>query len=143
MKYLLDTCVISELIAKRPNPQVVAWVDALDDEDVYLSVITLGEIKRGIEKLPDSRRKERLNQWMKEELLARFHGHIASIDPDVMLVWGELVARMEAHGRTLPVMDSLIASIALHGGFILVTRNQRDFDGTGVEIINPWQISKA
>ena len=139
MSYLLDTCVISELIAKRPNPQVVAWVDGLDDEQVYLSVITLGEIKQGIEKLPDSRRKMQLNQWLEEELLARFHGRIAGIDTEVMLTWGELVARMEAHGRTLPAMDALIAAMALHGDFALVTRNVRDFEGTGVTVINPWE----
>jgi len=109
--------------------------------DNYLPVITLGEIKRGVEKLPDSHRKERLNQWLNEDLLARFQGRIASIDTSVMLAWGKLVASLEANGRTLPAMDSLIASIALHGDFTLVTRNERDFDGTGVKILNPWQLA--
>jgi tRNA(fMet)-specific endonuclease VapC len=102
----------------------------------------LGEIKRGIEKLPDSHRKKRLNQWLDEELLARFQGRIASIDTSVMLVWGELVARLEASGRTLPAIDSLIAAIALHGDFTLVKRNERDFVGTGAKIINPWRSSE-
>jgi len=116
--------------------------DALDDEEVTLSVITLSEIKRGIEKLPDSHRKEQLNQWLNEDLMARFQGRIASIGTSVMLIWGELVARLEASGRTLPAIDSLIAAIALHGDFTLVTRNERDFVGTGVKIINPWRSSE-
>ena len=139
MRCLLDTCVISELITPRPEPRVVAWVDALDDEQAWLSVITLGEIQRGVARLPDSRRKARLAQWLREELLARFHGRIAGIDVGVMLTWGELTARLEKQGRTLPAMDSLIAAIALHGDFVLVTRNVGDFEGTGVQVLNPWK----
>jgi tRNA(fMet)-specific endonuclease VapC len=138
VKYLLDTCVISELISKRPHPGVVAWVDALDDEETFLSVITLGEVKRGIEKLSDSNRKSQLVQWLDDALLARFHGRIAGVDVDVMLIWGELVARLERRGRKLPAMDSIIAAIALRGDFTLVTRNVQDFEGTGVNVINPW-----
>ena len=138
MRYLLDTCVISELIRKRPDPAVVAWVDALDEEETYLSVITLGEIRRGIAKLPQSHRRTQLTQWLEEDLLARFHGRIAGIDEEVMWTWGELVARLEREGRKLPAMDSLIAAIALTGDFTLATRNVQDFAGTGVKIVNPW-----
>ena len=139
MRYLLDTCVISELIAKRPNPDVVQWIDSLDDGQVYLSVITLGEIKRGIEKLPHSVRKDQLNDWLNDNLIIRFKDRILAIDAPVMLTWGALTARLERQGRTLPAMDSLIASIALYGGYHLVTRNERDFAGTGVDVINPWK----
>ena len=139
MRYLLDTCAISELVAKRPNPDVVQWIDSLDDGQVYLSVITLGEIKRGVEKLPDSARKDRLNDWLNDDLLIRFQGRILAIDAPVMLVWGALTARLERQRRTLPAMDSLIAAIALHGGYHLVTRNERDFAGTGIDLINPWK----
>jgi tRNA(fMet)-specific endonuclease VapC len=118
---------------------VIAYVDSLDDDLVYLSVITLGEIKRGVEKLPDSARKDRLNQWFEDDLLARFHNRIALIDIDVMLTWGEVVARLESSGRKLPAMDSLIAATALHGDFILVTRNEQDFEGTGSRVVNPWR----
>ena len=138
MRYLLDTCVISELVARQPNPRVVAWVDAVEESRLYLSVVTIGEIRRGIAKLPDSPRKERLNRWLEEDLLLRFSGRIVSIDVGVMLTWGELVARLERTGRVLPAMDSLVAAIALHGEFTLVTRNVRDFEGTGVQIVNPW-----
>jgi len=139
MRYLLDTCVISELVSKRPNAEVITWVDSLDDELVYLSVITLGEIKHGIEKLPASARKDRLRQWLEEDLLARFQGRICVIDMDVMLIWGEIIARLDSSGRKLPAMDSLIAATARHGDFVLVTRNERDFEGTGVSIVNPWR----
>ncbi len=138
MRYLLDTCVISELVARQPNPRVVAWVDAVEESRLYLSVVTIGEIRRGIAKLPDSPRKERLNRWLEEDLLLRFSGRIVPIDIGVMLTWGELVARLERTGRVLPAMDSLVAAIALHGEFTLVTRNVRDFEGTGVQIVNPW-----
>ena len=138
MRYLLDTCVISELVARQPNPRVVAWVDAVEEDRLYLSVITIGEIRRGIAKLPDSPRKERLNRWLEEDLLLRFGGRIVPIDVGVMLTWGGLVARLERTGRVLPAIDSLVAAIALHGEFTLVTRNVRDFEGTGVQIVNPW-----
>ena len=138
MRYLLDTCVISELVARQPNPRVVAWVDAVEESRLYLSVVTIGEIRHGIAKLPDSPRKERLNRWLEEDLLLRFSGRIVPIDVGVMLTWGELVARLERTGRVLPAMDSLVAAIALHGGFTLVTRNVRDFEGTGVQIVKPW-----
>ena len=118
---------------------MVAWVDAVGETQLYLSVITIGEIRRGIAKLPSSPRKERLNGWLEEELLLRFAGRIVPIDIDVMLTWGDPVARLERTGRVLPAVDSLVAAIALHGGFTLVTRNVRDFEGTGVQIVNPWE----
>jgi predicted nucleic acid-binding protein len=139
MKYLLDTCVISELVAKNPNEQVVEWVDEVDEQLLTLSVITLGEIKRGIEKLPESRRKQRLNEWLAEDLLIRFEQKILSIDTAVMLTWGAMVARMESQGRSMPVIDSLIAAIASHYDLQLVTRNEKDFVGSGVTVVNPWK----
>jgi len=138
MKYLLDTCVISELIARRPNRQVISWIDGIDDERFYLSVITIGEIQRGIKKLPESNRRDALEQWLAEELLIRFKGRLVAIDATVMLAWGELVARLEERGRKLPAFDSLIAAITVHHDFHLVTRNEKDFAGTELRIINPW-----
>lgn len=138
MNYLLDTNVISELIAKQPSPKVVEWIDTLADERIYLSAITIGELKKGIEKLPASQRKASLQEWFDEELLVRFVGRILPIDTAVMLTWGQLTARLEQRGRKLPAMDSLIAAVALHGGFTLVTRNDADFQDTGVTLFNPW-----
>ena len=139
MKYLLDTCVVSELVAKQPNPRVLEWIDSIDSDGVYLSVITIGELTKGIEKLPSSKRKQELSDWMENELLVRFQDKIVALDVDILVYWGNMFARLEAKGRPLPAMDSLIAASALEKGFVLVTRNEADFDETGVEIVNPWK----
>ncbi len=139
MKYLLDTNVISELVAKQADPRVLEWVDGLDPGGVYLSVITIGELRKGIEKLPPSARRQALERWLNEDLLLRFGDRILSIDVEVMLTWGALVGRLETAGTPLPAMDSLIAALALHHGCTLVTRNENDFHGTGVTVVNPWR----
>jgi toxin FitB len=138
MTYLLDTCLISELVAKRPNQQVVDWLDSQTPEILYLSVVTMGEIAKGIQKLGESQRKDSLQIWLTQILPTRFSGRILEIEVATMLLWGELVGRLEKQGRSLPVMDSLIAAIALQNSLSLVTRNENDFAGTGVEIVNPW-----
>ena len=138
MKYLLDTCVISELVSKRPNKTVIDWIDSIDDEHIYLSVITIGEIKKGIEKLPDSARKEQLAEWLEENLLSRFQGRIVGVETSVMLNWGTLTAKLEQQGTPMPAIDSLIAAIALHGNLTLVTRNIQDFQESNVTFFNPW-----
>ncbi|HQV94944.1 MAG TPA: type II toxin-antitoxin system VapC family toxin [Anaerolineales bacterium] len=139
MKYLLDTCVISELVVKQPNPNVVEFVDSLDPDDSFLSVITIGEISKGIEKLSKSKRKQELQAWLKDDLLIRFDGKIISLDANILVEWGILTARLEATGRTMPALDSLIAATALARQLILVTRNVSDFEETGIEIENPWE----
>lgn len=138
MNYLLDTCVISELVARQPNSQVIAWIDSVEEACLHLSVITLGEIQKGIEKLSDSERKTSLETWLNEELLRRFADRIALIDAAVMLRWGTLTGALEKIGKPVSAMDSLIAAIALHNDFVLVTRNEADFESTGVKFFNPW-----
>jgi predicted nucleic acid-binding protein len=138
MSFLLDTCVISELVAKQPNPAVVQWVDSIDENLLFLSAITIGEIKRGIEKLPDSSRKSALEDWLEDDLLIRFRDRILSIDAAVMLVWGQLAADLEKEGKPMPAVDSLIAATCLQGKLDLVTRNESDFVHSGVTVINPW-----
>jgi tRNA(fMet)-specific endonuclease VapC len=138
MKYLLDTNVISELVAKQPDQRVLQWIDSLDPNSVYLSVITIGELRKGIEKLPDSKRKAVLDEWLNDDLLIRFRGRILVLDVDAMLTWGELMGRLERTGKPPPAIDSLIAALALHHNCNLVTRNEDDFIGTGVAIVNPW-----
>ncbi len=140
MIYLLDTCLISELVAKQPNQQVLDWLDAQVPETLYLSVITIGEIAKGISKLTDSKRKESLTTWLNETLPNRFQQRILSIDFSTMVLWGNLAGQLEQNGRPLPVMDSLMAAIALQNSLSLVTRNEKDFAGTGVVIINPWSF---
>ena len=102
MRYLLDTNVISELVATRPNPRVVQWIDSLDPQSVYLSVVTIGELRKGVEKLPASRRKEQLHDWLNDDLLLRFSGRILVLDVDVTLTWGTLTGKLERTG-----MDAL------------------------------------
>jgi tRNA(fMet)-specific endonuclease VapC len=139
MKYLLDTCVISELFAKNPNPKVVNFIDSLDSDDVFLSVITIGEIAKGVEKLPKSKRKQELHTWLRENLIVRFDRRIIPLETEVMMDWGIMVARLETAGITLPAIDSLIAATTSTHTLTLVTRNVGDFSGTGIEIVNPWE----
>ena len=139
MRYLLDTNVVSELIAREPNPRVVRWVDDLDPHGVYLSVVTVGELQKGIEKLPDSRRKSDLRGWLEGDLLVRFDGRMLVLDVGAMLAWGAMMGRLERAGRPLPAMNSIIAALALHHDCTLATRNEADFEGTGVRVANPWR----
>lgn len=141
MKALLDTCVISELVAKKPHPGVVDFVDGLDADDVFLSVITIGEILKGIEKLSDSPRKAELRAWLQDDLLARFRGKIIPLETDIIVEWGMLTARLEIQGKPMPAIDSLIAATALTEKMTLVTRNTSDFESTGISILNPWASS--
>ncbi|MBD2457719.1 type II toxin-antitoxin system VapC family toxin [Nostoc sp. LEGE 06077] len=138
MTYLLDTCLISELVVKQPNQKVLDWLDAQEPETLYLSVITIGEIAKGISKLPTSKRKDSLLTWLNVTLPHRFEQRILSVDVSTMMLWGNLVGQLELLGRPLPVMDSLIAAIVLQYSLTLVTRNENDFAGTGVVIFNPW-----
>jgi len=142
MNYILDTNVLSELVAREADQKVVNWVDSIDSESVFLSVITIGELKKGIEKLPDSKRKKTLESWLEEDLLVRFRGRILPLDIPVLLTWGRLVASLEKEGKPLPAIDSLLAATAAQTGFTLVTRNAGHFDPAGISVFDPW-ISQA
>jgi tRNA(fMet)-specific endonuclease VapC len=138
MNYILDTNVISELVAVQPNPQVIQWIDSIPAEHFYLSVITIGELVKGIEKLPESARQQTLINWLHSELLVRFQDRLLALDVQTLIIWGQLVARLEAVGRPLPAIDSLLAATAAAAGFTLVTRNVNDFIDTGIAVLNPW-----
>lgn len=138
MKYLLDTCIISELVAKKPARQVVDWIDRTDEDQLYLSVLTIGEIRKGIEKLPPSSKKRTLEEWLDEHLRIRFADRIVSVDLDVVLKWGQLTGALENAGKPMAAIDSLIAATALSGNFTLVTRNGEDFKYSKVPVFNPW-----
>jgi toxin FitB len=138
MSYLLDTCVVSEFAAMQPNEKVVSWLEKLDPETVYLSVVTLGEIQKGIEKLPASKRKESLRSWLKDDLLVRFHDRVLPLEVGEMMTWGALISRVEAKGLPMPLIDSLIAATALHHDLVVVTRDEDDFAPSGVRLLNPW-----
>jgi predicted nucleic acid-binding protein len=138
LNYLLDTCVLSEFTRRRPDAKVIQWLDNVDEEALYLSAVTIGEIQRGIERLTASRRKTELLVWMKDGLTRRFDQRILPLDTQVMLTWGSLTARCENAGRPLPLMDSLIAATALLHSLTIVTRNIEDFSPCSLQVINPW-----
>jgi predicted nucleic acid-binding protein len=139
VNYILDTNVISELVAVRPNVTVVEWIEAIDPEAVFLSVIAVGELSKGIEKLPDSRRKKLLKQWLQDDLLVRFENHLFMIDVHTMLLWGTMNARLETAGSPVGAVDGLIAATAIQHNCTLVTRNTAHFKNTGVTLFNPWE----
>jgi hypothetical protein len=138
VKYLLDTCLISELVKKEPNPAVMNWLDEQDEQTLFLSVLNLGEVQKGISKLPDGTKKDELQAWVALDLVERFTGRILEIDLETALCWGRLQAEAEQAGEKLPVMDSLIAATASAHGLIVVTRNVRDTERCRVRVCNPW-----
>ena len=140
--YLLDTCTISELVVKQPSPAVLDWFAQQPPDSLYLSVVTIREIAKGIQKMPASRRRSDLEIWLNHDLLVQFQSRIINVDLAIITVWGELTGRLEIQGRRLPTMDSLIAATALQKGFNLVTRNEKDFIATDVTLINPFTESR-
>lgn len=139
MKYLLDTCLISELVKKVPHPAVAIWLDEQDEQSLFLSVLTVGELQKGISKLPDSARKDELQSWVEHDLALRFTGRIIDVDMEAMLIWGQLQGESERRGEILPVMDSLIAATAKAHGLVVVTRNVKDIERCLVRVCNPWE----
>jgi hypothetical protein len=136
MSYLLDTNVISETIRRQQDTLVIRWLEQVPAEALFVSVLTLGEIRKGIERLPDKKRREKLRLWLEHELPAWFEGRVLPIDLAVADRWGRLLAEV---GRPAPTIDSLLAATAVHYELRLVTRNSRDFDYPGLEVINPWE----
>jgi predicted nucleic acid-binding protein len=142
VNYLLDTNVISELVTPKPDPSVVNWFNRTDEDQLFISVISLAEIRRGIELLATGRRRERLNAWSLNDLPARFDGRILPVDPAVAAAWGRVMAQGQAAGRSISTMDAFIAATALCYGLTLVTRNVSDFYATGITLLNPWLALK-
>jgi predicted nucleic acid-binding protein len=137
--YLIDTNCISELIHPRPNPQVVQWFEAADESTLCLSVITLGEIRKGVAALPKGKRRTGLEGWLEVDLQARFNGRILPIDAKIADEWGTIAAYAQRNGRTLPVIDGLLAATALQHKLTLVSRNASDYRNPRLRVLNPWQ----
>ena len=141
MNYLLDTCLLSEFMKPQENRGVIEWFDAQNDETLYISVLAIGEIRKGITKLGTSKRAGELNSWL-ESVVMRFDTRILSFDITMANRWGDLKAGLESKGRPMPVIDSLMAATALARDLTLVTRNTQDFADTGVKIFDPWDQKK-
>ena|ERR1700674_3599205 len=137
--FLLDTNCISELFRLTPDPRVTAWIEAAEESLLYLSVLTLGEIRKGLAALPQGKRRSRLESWLEVELLARFSGRILSIDAAVADRWGLLAAVAKIKGKPLSAIDGLLAATAIHHNLTIVSRNAGDFRNTQVPVVNPWE----
>jgi len=139
MNNLMDTCVLSEFTRRVPDAKIIEWVKSINEDMLFLSTITIGEIKNGVESLPDSHRKNDLLVWLNEGVIGRFGPRILPLDTQTMLVWGGLRARTNQLGTKMALFDSLIAATALQNNLMVATRNTPDFIASGVQLINPWK----
>ena len=139
MRVLLDTCILSECKQSTPHAGVITYLEFLDSLKTCISVITVGEIAYGIQRLKPGKKKLALEQWL-NTLESEYAERILPITSEITRIWGELRAKIQQQGRTLPAVDGLIAATAIHHGLHVVTRNTEDFLPTGVLVINPWQL---
>jgi toxin FitB len=136
VSYLLDTNVVSELARPRPHPSVLRWFETVPDEALHLSVLSLGELRKGVELAADKRRKEKLRLWLEVDVREWFEDRLIPVSAGIAEAWGALLARV---GRPVPAIDSLLAATALKSGLRMVTRNVSDFEYPGLETVNPWK----
>ncbi len=139
MSYLLDTNVVSEWVKPKPAESVVRWLAEVDEDQVFMSVVSFAELRRGVELLSRGRRRERLEKWLADELTPRFRGRVLLVDLPIADAWGRISARAARIGRTLGSMDGFFGATAIAHGLTLATRNVRDFHGLGVSLFNPWE----
>jgi len=138
MSFLLDTNVLSEPMKERPNPGVLAWLSRVDEDQVFVSVVSITELRFGVERLAIGKSRERLDGWLRKDLILRFEGRILPIDLRIADACGGLMARGESMGRPMEARDAFIAATAEVHGLTLVTRNTSDFEPTLKAIISPW-----
>ncbi|GEC17162.1 type II toxin-antitoxin system VapC family toxin [Nitrobacter winogradskyi] len=138
MKVLLDTNVLSEVRRPVPDPKVLTWLDAIDEDRAFISVASIAELRRGITLMDAGRRREALSVWLAEDLPARFAGRTLPIDPAIAERWGDLMAQARQNGFVLSVMDGFFAATALDRQLVLATRNTKDFVPLGLPLFNPW-----
>jgi toxin FitB len=138
VSFLLDTNVISEWTKPRPDRNVISWLAEVDEDRVFISVISFAEVRHGVELLPPGRRRERLSRWLAEELPERFEDRILAIDQPIAETWGVVMARAQKAGLALGSMDAFVAATAATRALTLVTRNVKDFERLGVSLLDPW-----
>jgi len=139
MRYLLDTCVISEALKAKPNKNVISWMRSVSEDELFISVLTFGEIEKGIEKAMDLKKKRRLQLWVEQDLKERFKNRIFDIDMVVATKWGIIQGKSEREGRSMPAIDGLIAITGLVNDCIIATRNVSDMQQSTAELFNPWE----
>ena len=139
MRYLLDTGVIAEVTKQQPSRNVLRWLDTQDEMALFLSVITFGELQKGISKLPPSRKRRQPQEWLEHDLPRRFIGRILGVDREVAVRWGAIAGVAENQGKKIPVLDGLLAATALVSGLTLVTRNTPHMQQMGVPLFDPWE----
>ena len=137
--YLLDTNVLSETVKPQANVSVLAWLEASDEQLFHVSVLTLGEIRSGIDSAPPSARRAALESWLSRDLLIRFSGRILGVNQEIADRWGRITAKASAAGRPIPAIDALLAATAFHYNLTLVTRNTKHAAPAGVPVFNPWE----
>lgn len=138
MTILLDTNVLSEVTKPLPNAGVLKWLAGLDEDRIFISVISLAEIRRGIALMDPGRKREALADWLARDLTERFNQRILHVDEQVALAWGDLMGLAKRRGRSLSTLDALIAATGIAHGMTIATRNIKDFDSLGFELFNPW-----
>jgi predicted nucleic acid-binding protein len=138
VKYLLDTCVLSETVKNTPEPLVLRWLEARKPHELCTSTMSLGELQRGVIRLPESKRRTELSLWL-QALETSFENRILSFDTSVSRVWAQITVHAEAQGKSMAAFDSIIAATAKAHDCLLVTRNVRDFANAGVDVLNPWE----
>ena len=136
--FLLDTNVVSDLLKPRPNVGLTAWIASADEQKLFLSVLTIGELRIGIAVQSDAKKRAALETWLISDMLSRFAGRILAFDLDVAQQWGRIEGRARLGSGKLPVVDSQLAATALFHGLTLVTNNEADFSRTGASVLNPW-----
>jgi len=138
VNFLLDTNVVSEWTKPRPDAGVVAWLAEADEDRIFISVITIAELRHGIERLPAGARRDRLDTWLTEQVPQRFEERLLAVDAETANAWGHVMAQGQAAGRPPSTMDAFIAATVLRHDMTLVTHNVSDFEALGVRLVNPW-----
>lgn len=138
MSFLPDTNVISEWLKPQPHAGVIRWLASADEDRVSISVVTIAEVRSGLERMPKGRRRDRIATWLSEDLVVRFEGRIVPVDLAIAQEWGVVVGQARGRGLNIGIMDAFLAATARSRGMTLVTRNTRDFRGLGVEVFDPW-----
>lgn len=140
MRLLLDTNVVSEVTKPTPDPKVLEWLDQLDEDRSFISVVSIAEIRRGVALMDEGRKRETLAKWLAQDLPQRFEQRVLHVDEPIALAWGDLMALAKRRGRGLSSMDGLIAATATAKQLTLATRNTKDFEGFGIDLFDPWSV---